>query len=195
MIPPHKIDEIMNAARIDEVVGEFVNLKKSGSSMKGLSPWSDEKTPSFMVSPAKGIFKDFSSGKGGNVVTFLMEHEHFSYPEALRWLAQRYNIELEEEKPTPEMEEARSERESLYVINEFARDWFVNQMWEEEEGQTIALSYFKERGFNESIIKKFQLGYNPDSFQAFTDVAADKGYKDEYLFATGLVKQKKRTEI
>lgn len=158
--------------------------------MKGLSPWSDEKTPSFMVSPAKGIFKDFSSGKGGNVVTFLMEHEHFSYPEALRWLAQRYNIELEEEKPTPEMEEARSERESLYVINEFARDWFVNQMWEEEEGQTIALSYFKERGFNESIIKKFQLGYNPDSFQAFTDVAADKGYKDEYLFATGLVKQK-----
>jgi len=190
MIPPHKIDEIMNAARIDEVVGEFVNLKKSGSSMKGLSPWSDEKTPSFMVSPAKGIFKDFSSGKGGNVVTFLMEHEHFSYPEALRWLAQRYNIELEEEKPTPEMEEARSERESLYVINEFARDWFVNQMWEEEEGQTIALSYFKERGFNESIIKKFQLGYNPDSFQAFTDVAADKGYKDEYLFATGLVKQK-----
>lgn len=190
MIPPNKIDEIMNAARIDEVVGEFVNLKKSGSSLKGLSPWSDEKTPSFMVSPAKGIFKDFSTGKGGNVVTFLMEHEHFNYPEALRWLAQRYNIEVEEEKPSPEMEEARSERESLYVINEFACDWFVNQMWEHEEGQTIALSYFKERGFNEGVIKQFQLGYNPDSFQAFTDVATDKGYKDKYLLATGLVKQK-----
>ena len=190
MITPQKIDEIMNAARIDEVIGEFVNLKKSGSSLKGLSPWSDEKTPSFMVSPAKGIFKDFSTGKGGNVVTFLMEHEHFNYPEALRWLAQRYNIEVEEEKPTPEMEEARSERESLYVINEFASDWLVKQMWEAEEGKTIALSYFKERGFNESIIKKFQLGYNPDDFQAFTNVASDKGYKDQYLLSTGLVKQK-----
>lgn len=190
MIPPNKIDEIMNAARIDEVVGEFVNLKKSGSSLKGLSPWTDEKTPSFMVSPAKGIFKDFSSGKGGNVVTFLMEHEHFSYPEALRWLAQRYNIEVEEEKPTPEMEEARSERESLYIINEFARDWFTQQMWESDEGQTIALSYFKERGFTESIIKKFQLGYNPDDFQAFTKIADEKGYKKSYLLATGLVKEK-----
>ncbi|MCO4806333.1 MAG: DNA primase [Flavobacteriales bacterium] len=190
MIPPQKIDEIMNAARIDEVIGEFVNLKKSGSSLKGLSPWGDEKTPSFMVSPAKGIFKDFSSGKGGNVVTFLMEHEHFNYPEALRWLAQRYNIELEEEKPTPEMEEARNERESLYVINEFASQWFAGQLWEQEEGKTIGLSYFKERGFNESIIKKFQLGYNPDSYQAFTDVATEKGYKEEYLLRTGLVKQK-----
>jgi DNA primase len=190
MIPPQKIDEIMNAARIDEVIGEFVNLKRAGSNLKGLSPWSDEKTPSFMVSPAKGIFKDFSSGKGGNVVTFLMEHEHFTYPEALRWLAKRYNVELEEAEETDEMREARNERESLYIINEFARDWFVEQMWEHEEGQTIALSYFKERGFNESIIKKFQLGYNPDSFQAFTVIAEDKGYKTEYLLATGLVKEK-----
>ena len=102
MIPPQKIDEIMNAARIDEVIGEFVNLKRAGSNLKGLSPWSDEKTPSFMVSPAKGIFKDFSSGKGGNVVTFLMEHEHFTYPEALRWLAKRYNVELEEAEETEE---------------------------------------------------------------------------------------------
>lgn len=180
----------MNAARIDEVIGEFVNLKRAGSNLKGLSPWSDEKTPSFMVSPAKGIFKDFSSGKGGNVVTFLMEHEHFTYPEALRWLAKRYNVELEEAEETDEMREARNERESLYIINEFARDWFVEQMWEHEEGQTIALSYFKERGFNESIIKKFQLGYNPDSFQAFTVIAEDKGYKTEYLLATGLVKEK-----
>ena len=124
------------------------------------------------------------------MVTFLMEHEHFTYPEALRWLAKRYNVELEEAEETDEMREARNERESLYIINEFARDWFVEQMWEHEEGQTIALSYFKERGFNESIIKKFQLGYNPDSFQAFTVIAEDKGYKTEYLLATGLVKEK-----
>ncbi|MBT3647395.1 MAG: DNA primase [Flavobacteriales bacterium] len=190
MIPPHKVDEILSAARIDEVIGEFVNLKKSGSSLKGLSPWTDEKSPSFMVSPAKGIFKDFSSGKGGNVVSFIMEHEHFTYPEALRWLAKRYSIEIEEEKPSPEMEEARNERESLYVINEFARDWFAEQMWESDEGQNVGLSYFKERGFTETIIKKFQLGYNPDDFQAFTDVALAKGYKDEYLLATALVKEK-----
>lgn len=190
MIPPHKVDEILGAARIDEVIGEFVNLKRSGSNLKGLSPWSDEKTPSFMVSPAKGIFKDFSSGKGGNVVTFIMEHEHFTYPEALRWLAKRYNIEVEEEKPTPEQEEARNERESLYVINDFARNWFTQQMWETEEGQNIGLSYFKERGFKESAIQKFQLGYNPDDYQAFTNTAKSSGYKDEYLLATALVKEK-----
>lgn len=190
MIPPHKVDEILSAARIDEVVGEFVNLKRSGSSLKGLSPWTDEKTPSFMVSPSKGIFKDFSSGKGGNVVTFIMEHEHFTYPEALRWLAKRYNIEVEEEKPTQAQEDARNERESLYVINEFAGKWFETQLWEEDEGQRIGLSYFKERGFKESIIKKFQLGYNPDDFQAFTESAKGKGYKLEYLLATALVKEK-----
>jgi len=190
MIPPHKVDEILSAAHIDEVIGEFVNLKRSGSSLKGLSPWSDEKTPSFMVSPAKGIFKDFSSGKGGNVVTFIMEHEHFTYPEALRWLAKRYNIEVEEEKPSPEQEEARNERESLYVINEFARNWFSEKMWESDEGKNIGLSYFKERGFKESAIQKFQLGYNPDYFQAFTDTAKEAGYKDEYLLATALVKEK-----
>ncbi|MEQ9188423.1 MAG: DNA primase [Cryomorphaceae bacterium] len=190
MIPPHKVDEILHAARIDEVIGEFVNLKKSGSNLKGLSPWSDEKTPSFMVSPAKGIFKDFSSGKGGNVVTFIMEHEHFNYPEALRWLAKRYNIEIEEEKPSPEQEEARNERESLFVINEFAQKWFSENLWESDEGKNIGLSYFKERDFKESAIKKFQLGYNPDDFQAFTNESSDRGYKDEYLLATALVKEK-----
>jgi DNA primase len=190
MIPPHKVDEILQAARIDEVIGEFVNLKRSGSSLKGLSPWTDEKTPSFMVSPAKGIFKDFSSGKGGNVVTFIMEHEHFTYPEALRWLAKRYNIEVEEEKPSPEQEEARNERESLYVINEFARNWFESKLWESEEGKSIGLAYFKERDFKESAIKKFQLGYNPDDYQAFTNESSERGYKDEYLLATALVKEK-----
>lgn len=190
MIPPHKVEEIKNAARIDEVIGEFVNLKKAGASLKGLSPWTDEKTPSFVVSPAKGIFKDFSSGKGGDVVTFIMEHEHFTYPEALRWLAERYNIEVEEEQPSPEQEEARNERESLYVIQEFAQKWFTEQLWESDEGQNIGLSYFKERDFKESAIKKFQLGYNPDDYQAFTDTAKDKGYKEEYLLQTGLVKEK-----
>lgn len=190
MIPPHKVDEILGAARIEEVIGEFVNLKRSGSSYKGLSPWTDERTPSFMVSPAKGVFKDFSSGKGGNVVSFLMEHEHFSFPEALRWLAKRYNIEVEEEVVSAEAELAKNERESLYIINEFAAQWFTDQMWESEEGQTVGLSYFKERGFLETIIRKFQLGYNPDDFQAFTAVAKDRGYKAEYLLATGLVKEK-----
>ncbi len=190
MIPPHKIDEILSAARIEEVVGEFVNLKRSGSSMKGLSPWTDERTPSFMVSPAKGIFKDFSSGKGGNVVNFIMEHEHFTYPEALRWLAKRYNIEIAEEVASPEMEAARNERESLYIINEFAATWLQDQMWDSDEGKTIGLGYFKERGFTETIIRKFQLGYNPDDFQAFTNVAKERGYKNEYLLATGLVKEK-----
>lgn len=194
MIPQQKVEEIFQAARIEEVIGEFVSLKRSGASYKGLSPFTTEKTPSFMVSPAKGIFKDFSSGKGGNVVNFLMELEHFTYPEALRWLAERYNIEIEEQKLSPELEEARNERESLFVINDFARTWFSEQMWKSEEGQNIGLSYFRERGFNESIIEKFQLGYNPDDYQAFTDVAKDKGYKAEYLHATALVKEKNGRE-
>lgn len=191
MIPPQKVEEILNAARIEEVIGEFVNLKSAGSSMKGLSPWTDEKTPSFVVSPAKGIYKDFSSGRGGNVVNFLMELEHFTYPEALRWLAKRYNIEVVEEITTdPAALEARNERESLYVINEFAREWFSEKLWDSEEGQNIGLAYFKERGFKESIIKKFQLGYAPDDYQAFTNASAEKGYNQEYLLATALVKDK-----
>lgn len=191
MIPPQKVEEILNAARIEEVIGEFVNLKRAGSSMKGLSPWTDEKTPSFVVSPAKGIYKDFSSGRGGNVVNFLMELEHFTYPEALRWLAKRYNIEVVEEVTTdPAALEARNERESLYIINEFAREWFAEKLWDSEEGQNIGLAYFKERGFKESIIKKFQLGYAPDDYQAFTNASAEKGYNQEYLLATALVKDK-----
>lgn len=190
MISPQKVDEILSAARIEEVIGEFVHLKKSGSSLKGLSPWTEEKTPSFMVSPAKGIFKDFSSGKGGNVVTFLMEHEHFNYPEALRWLAERYQIEIEEEQPSPAQEIERNERESLFIINDFAKKWFEHQLWETEEGNNIGLAYFKERGFKESAIKNFQLGYNPDDYQAFTKESQDKGYKEEYLLATALVKEK-----
>ncbi len=190
-IPPHIVDDIMQTARIEEVIGEFVNLKRAGSNLKGLSPFTDEKTPSFVVSPAKQIFKCFSTGKGGTVVTFLMEKEHFSYPEALRWLADKYNITLPEEKPaTPEELEAISERESLHIINEFAKNYFEERMHESQEGKAIGLSYFEERGFREDIIRKFQLGYCLSSGNDFTRTALDKGYKLEYLEKLGLVKSK-----
>ncbi len=190
-IPPHIIDDIMQTARIEEVIGEFVNLKRAGSSLKGLSPFTDEKTPSFVVSPAKQIFKCFSSGKGGSVVTFLMEKEHFSYPEALRWLADKYGITIPEDRPaTREELEAISERESLHIINEFARDHFVKNLQESDEGKKIGLSYFVERGFRPDIIEKFQLGYCLNVSDAFTSKAKEKGYKREYLEKVGLTKSK-----
>lgn len=178
----------MGEARIEEVVGDFVHLKKSGSSFKALSPFSSEKTPSFYVSPAKGIFKDFSSGKGGNSVTFLMEHEQMSYPEALRYLAKKYNITIEEDEVTPEQKEEQNKRESLYIVNEFAQQWFVNQL-QQQEGRAVGLAYFKERGFNQETIETFHLGYSPDSWDSFTNAAKDAGYVDEYLLETGLIKQ------
>lgn len=190
-IPPHIIDEIMQASRIEEVIGEFVNLKKSGSNLKGLSPFVDERTPSFMVSPAKQIFKCFSSGKGGTVVSFLMEKEHFSYPEALRWLADKYGVQVPEDEPQSAEEIAAiSERESLYIINEFAKEHFMHNMHETNEGHNIGLSYFEERGFRADIIKKFQLGYCLNSGDAFTKAALAKGYKKEYLESVGLTKTK-----
>lgn len=190
-IPPHIIDEIMQTARIEEVIGEFVQLKKAGSNYKGLSPFTDERTPSFSVSPAKQIFKCFSSGKGGSVVTFLMEKEHFSYPEALRWLADKYNIVIPEEKPATAEELAKiSEKESLFIINDFAKKYFVDQMHDSQEGQAIGLSYFEERGFRPEIIKKFELGYCPNKGDAFTSSALDAGYNLKYLETTGLVKSK-----
>lgn len=181
----------MQTARIEEVIGEFVNLKRAGSNLKGLSPFVDEKSPSFMVSPAKQIFKCFSSGKGGSVVTFLMEKEHYSYPEALKWLASRYNILIPEEREqSPEEQAAISERESLYIINDFARKYFMETMHEHQEGQAIGLSYFEERGFRMDIIKKFELGYCLNSGTAFTQEATQKGYNLEYLKTVGLVKSK-----
>ena len=190
-IPSHIIDTILQTARIEEVIGEYVNLKRAGSNLKGLSPFTDEKTPSFVVSPAKQIFKCFSTGKGGSVVTFLMEKEHYSYPEALKWLAGRYNIEIPEEKPaTPEELAAISERESLHIINEFAKDFFFSNLHESDEGKAIGLSYFHERGFRNDIIKKFQLGYCINKSDDFTKAALDKGYKLEYLEKVGLVKSK-----
>lgn len=190
-IPPHIIEDIMNTARIEEVIGDFVALKRSGSNLKGLSPFTDEKSPSFMVSPAKQIFKCFSSGKGGTVVSFIMEHEHFSYPEALKWLANRYNIEIPEERPlTPEEQEQITERESLQIINEYARDFFVDRMHKGEEGKAIGLSYFIERGFRPEIIERFQLGYCPQNEGSLTDAALKKGYKLKYLEALGLSRTK-----
>lgn len=190
-IPSHIIDEIMNTARIEEVIGDYVQLKKSGSNYKGLSPFTEERTPSFMVSPAKQIFKCFSSSKGGTVVSFLMEMEQFSYPEALKWLAERYNIELPEEKPlTQEEQEALTERESLQIINDYARDFFVKSIFETEEGKAIGLSYFTERGFRKDIIEKFQLGYCPRKETSFTETALKEGYKQEYLEKLGLTKTK-----
>ncbi|MCB0479257.1 MAG: DNA primase [Crocinitomicaceae bacterium] len=191
MIPREIIDEILYTAQIEDVIGEFVQLKRAGSNLKGLSPFTDEKTPSFMVSPAKQIFKCFSTGKGGNVVSFLMEYEHFSYPEALRWLADRYNIAIPEEKEKSAEQIAElNERESLGVINEFARDTFVNNLWNTDEGKAIGLSYFLERGFSEDTIKTFELGFSAEAFDSFTKAALDKGYNLKHLLAGGLTKEK-----
>lgn len=190
-ISPHIIDEIMQTSRIEDVIGSFVNLKRAGSSLKGLSPFTDEKTPSFVVSPAKQIFKCFSTGKGGTVVSFLMEKEHFSYPEALKWLANKYNIAIPEERESTAEELAiMNERDSLYIINDFARSHFLKQMHESEEGKAIGLSYFEERGFRKDIIEKFQLGYCLNKGDDFTKAALEKGYKLEYLEKVGLVKSK-----
>lgn len=192
MIPKETIEKIFDSADIVEVINDFVHLKKAGSNYKGLSPFVNEKSPSFMVSPAKGIFKDFSSGKGGNVVSFIMDHEHFTYPEALRWLAKRYNIEIEEEELTADQIEAQSERESLYLVNQYAKDFFVRQMVNTNEGKAIGLSYFKERGFSEETIKKFELGYAPQGSDNLTKAATSAGYKLDYLVKTGLSKTNER---
>lgn len=194
MISQSSIDLVFETARVEEVIGDFVQLKKSGSNYKGLSPFSDERSPSFMVSPVKQIWKDFSSGKGGNVVAFLMEHEHFTYPEAIKYLAKRYNIEIEETEQSNEQKEHANERESLYLVNEFANSYFQNILHKTDQGKSIGLGYFKERGFTEETIRKFDLGYSLDAWQAFTDEALKQGYNIEYLEKTGLtiVKDDKR---
>ncbi|TXE06153.1 DNA primase [Seonamhaeicola algicola] len=186
MISAASIDHVFETARVEEVIGDFVNLKKAGSNFKGLSPFSDERTPSFMVSPVKQIWKDFSTGKGGNVVAFLMEHEHFTYPEAIKYLAKKYNIEIEETQQSNEQKEAANERESLYLVSEFANNYFQRILTKTDQGKSIGLSYFKERGFTDETIKKFNLGYSLDKWQAFTDEALKNGYNIEYLEKTGL---------
>ncbi len=181
----------MQTSRIEEVIGDFVHLKKAGSNLKGLSPFVDEKTASFVVSPAKQIFKCFSSSKGGSVVTFLMEKEHFSYPEALRWLASKYNIVIPEPKElSPEQKEASSKKESLFIINEYAKDFFKNNIHNTEEGKSVGLSYFLERGFRMDIIERFQLGYCLESGNRLLEDAKKKGYNLEFMEEVGLIKSK-----
>ncbi|MFV5694741.1 DNA primase [Flavobacterium sp. LB3P122] len=186
MISKATIDTVFETARVEEVIGDFVLLKRAGSNFKGLSPFSDERSPSFMVSPAKGIWKDFSSGKGGNSVAFLMEHEKSTYPEAIRYLAKKYNIEIEETEQTDEEKANTDVRESMYLVSEFAKTYFHNTLLNSDEGKAIGYSYFKERGFTNETIKKFGLGYSPETWDAFTKEALGKGYKLEFLESTGL---------
>jgi DNA primase len=186
LISKDTIDKVFETSRVEEVIGDFVNLKKAGANFKGLSPFADEKTPSFMVSPVKQIWKDFSTGKGGNAITFLMEHEHYSYPEAIRYLAKKYNIEIEETEQTDEQKKHADERESMYLVSEFAKNHFHKNLFDSEKGKAIGLSYFKERGFTLDTIKKFELGYALDEWTAFTDAAVEKKYDLEFLDKTGL---------
>ncbi|MGK0420957.1 MAG: DNA primase [Polaribacter sp.] len=186
MISRSSIDRVFESARVEEVIGEFVQLKKAGSNFKGLSPFVDEKSPSFMVSPVKQIWKDFSTGKGGNAISFLMEHEHYTYPEAIKWLAKKYNIEIEETEQSSEEKAQMNERESMFLVSTFAKDYFHDVMLNSNKGKAIGLSYFKERGFKDETIKTFELGYCLDEWDAFTKAALGKGYDLKYLASTGL---------
>jgi len=186
LISKATIDQVFDTARVEEVIGDFVQLKKSGSNFKGLSPFSEERTPSFMVSPVKQIWKDFSTGKGGTSVSFLMEHEHFTYPEAIKYLARKYNIEIEETVQTDSDKEAAGERESMYLVSEFARTYYQNTLHKTDQGKAIGLSYFKERGFTDETIQDFQLGFSTDAWSGLTDSALKKGYKLKFLESTGL---------
>jgi DNA primase len=189
------IDQVYETARVEEVIGDFVVLKKSGSNFKGLSPFSQERTPSFIVSPVKQIWKDFSSGKGGNVVAFLMEHEQFTYPEAIRFLANKYNIEIEETEQSNEEKEKANARESLYLVNQFAQESFTQDLWEFPEGKAIGLSYFRERGFTDEIIRLFGLGYAAQQRDRFYKKVAKAGYAENYIVETGLIIKNERGAV
>lgn len=186
MIDQGTIDRIMDAAQIVDVVSDFVTLRKRGVNFVGLCPFHDDKTPSFYVSPAKGLCKCFACGKGGNVVHFIMEHEQMSYPEALKFLAKKYHIEIKERELSEEEKSAQSERESLFIVNQFARDYFQYILKNHVDGRSIGMAYFRNRGFRDDIIEKFQLGYCTDSHDAFAQEAVQKGYKKEFLIKTGL---------
>ncbi|AZA54108.1 DNA primase [Chryseobacterium sp. G0201] len=188
MISKQTIDKIFSTIRVEEIVGEYVQLKRAGSNYKGLSPFHEEKTPSFVVSASKQIWKDFSSGQGGTAISFLMEIENFTYPEALRHAAKKYGIEIEEDQReySEEAKNAQSERDLLYKIHEIANEYYQNFLWEVEEGRSIGLAYFKERELKDDIIKKFQLGYSPEKKNAFTAFALEKGYSKEILEKSGL---------
>lgn len=188
MITKETIDKIFSTIRVEEIVGEYVQLKRAGSNFKGLSPFHEEKSPSFVVSPSKQIWKDFSTGKGGTAISFLMEIENFTYPEALRHAAKKYGIEVEENvrEYSEEEKQTQTERDLLYKIHEVANDYFQEQLWESEEGKMIGLSYFKERELRDDIIKKFQLGYSPEKKNAFTEFALEKAYSKDILEKSGL---------
>jgi len=188
VITKETIDKIFSTIRVEEIIGEYVQLKRAGSNFKGLSPFHEEKSPSFVVSPSKQIWKDFSTGKGGTAISFLMEIENFTYPEALRHAAKKYGIEIQEDvkEYSEEQKQAQTERDILYKIHEVANDFFQDQLWESEEGRMIAYSYFKERELRDDIIKKFQLGYSPEKKNAFTEFALDKAYSKEILEKSGL---------
>ncbi|MDC2975187.1 DNA primase [Bacteroidota bacterium] len=194
MISKRTIEKVFETARVEEVIGDFVQLKKSGSNYKGLSPFTEERTPSFMVSPAKQIWKDFSSGKGGTVITFLMEHEQYSYPEAIKYIANKYNIEVEETERTQEQISQDNEKESLFLVSDFAKNYFKKNLLE-EEGKTVALSYLKERNFNDEIIQKFEIGYSVNAKDNFSKAAIHAGYKLNFLEKTGLTIVKKNENI
>ena len=188
MITKETIDKIFSTIRVEEIIGEYVQLKRAGSNFKGLSPFHEEKSPSFVVSPSKQIWKDFSTGKGGTAISFLMEIENFTYPEALRHAAKKYGIEIEENvrEYSEEEKQSQTERDLLYKIHEVANDFFQDQLWKSEEGKMIAYSYFKERELRDDIIKKFQLGYSPEKKNAFTEFALEKSYSKEILEKSGL---------
>ncbi len=186
MIPKNTVDKIIETARVEDVVGDFITLKKRGANLLGLCPFHGEKSPSFTVSPSKGIYKCFGCGKAGNSVNFIMEHESLSYPEALRYLAAKYNIEIVEKEITPEEKAQITEKESLYIVTNYAQKYFTDNLWNTDEGKSVGLSYFRERGFTDEIIKKFQLGFSFEDRRAFSKAAIAAAYKPEYLVKTGL---------
>lgn len=186
VIPKETVDKIIDAARVEEVVGDFIVLKKRGANLLGLCPFHGEKTPSFTVSPAKGIYKCFGCGKAGNSVNFIMEHESLTYPEALKYLAKKYHIEVKEKEVTPEEQAHQNERESLHIVANYAAQYFAGNLWNSDEGRSVGLSYFRERGFTDDIIRKFQLGFSFEERKAFTKAALEAGYKGDYLVKTGL---------
>ena len=194
MISKSTIEKVFETARVEEIIGDSVQLKKSGSNYKGLSPFTEERTPSFMVSPAKQIWKDFSSGKGGTVITFLMEHEQFTYPEAIKYIANKYNIEVEETERSPEQISQDNEKESLFLVSEYAKNYFKKKLFL-EQGKTIALSYLKERKFNDRVIEKFEIGYSVNEKDDFSKNAIEAGYKLNFLEKTGLTIAKDSSNI
>ena len=186
MIDQATIDRIIDAAQVVDVVSQFVTLKRRGINYVGLCPFHEDRTPSFYVSPSKNICKCFACGEGGTAVHFIMKHEQLSYFDALRYLAKKYNIEIQERELTDEQKQAYNERESLFILNDFARNHFVKTLHEHIEGKSVGLSYFKERGFREDIIQKFQLGYSLEQRDSLTQEAIRNGYKEEFLVKTGL---------